>query len=107
VGRPSSRPVVGQAGWVPGLYDDDFVGFRIPSGAELDAALREAVVAVDANVLLNLYRFRAQTSRDLIKVLQRLGDRMVVPHQALREFWRHRQRAAASPRPRPPWRRRR
>lgn len=86
-----------QARRVPGLYEGDFVGFKIPSGAQLDAALREAVVAVDANVLLNLYRFRAQTSRDLIKVLQSLGDRMVVPHQALREFWRHRQRAAASP----------
>lgn len=82
---------------MPGLYDDDFVGFRIATSDELDTALREAVVAVDANVLFSLYRFRAQTSRDLIKVLQRLGDRLVVPHQALREFWRHRQRAAASP----------
>lgn len=82
---------------MPGLYDDEFVGFRIAASDEVDSALREATVAVDANVLLSLYRFRAQTSRDLIKVLQRLGDRLVVPHQALREFWRHRQRAAASP----------
>jgi predicted nucleic acid-binding protein len=63
----------------------------------VDAALREAVVAIDANVLLNLYRYRAQTSRDLIKVLESLGDRLVVPHQALPEFWRHRQRSQASP----------
>lgn len=80
-----------------GLYGDDFVGYRIATTAEVEAALREAVVAVDANVLLNLYRYRAQTSRDLIKILQSLGDRLVVPHQAMREFWRHRQRSQASP----------
>ncbi|MEV8442077.1 PIN-like domain-containing protein [Actinosynnema sp. NPDC051121] len=81
-----------------GLYDGEFVGYKIASSDELDTALREAVVAVDANVLLDLYRFRYQTSEDLIKTFKSLGDRLVVPHQALREFWRHRQRAQASPR---------
>lgn len=82
-----------------GLYDGDFVGYKIASSADLDAALREAVVAVDANVLLDLYRFRPQTSRDLIRTLRSLGDRLVVPHQALREFWRRRQRAEDGPGP--------
>lgn len=81
-----------------GLYDGDFAGFQIASSEKLDAALREAVVAIDANVLLDLYRFRPQTSQDLIKTLKSLGDRLVVPHQALREFWRHRQRSQGSPR---------
>ena len=80
-----------------GLYDEDFIGYKIASSAELDAALHEAVVAIDANVLLDLYRFRPQTSQDLIKTLRSLGDRLVVPHQALREFWRRRQRAQDSP----------
>jgi hypothetical protein len=80
-----------------GLYDGDFVGYKIASSAELDAALREAVVAVDASVLLDLYRFRPQTSQDLIETLRSLDDRLVVPHQALREFWRRRQRAQDSP----------
>ena len=82
---------------MPGLYDQEFVGFRVATDDELDVALREAVVAVDANVLLGLYRFLPQTANDLIKVLERLEDRLVVPNQALREFWRHRQRAAGSP----------
>src|SRR6266700_6807594 len=81
-----------------GLYDAEFVGFKIASSEQLDTALREAVVAVDANVLLDLYRFRPQTSRDLIKTLRTVGDRLVVPHQALREFWRRRQRLQDSPR---------
>jgi hypothetical protein len=80
-----------------GLYDGDFVGYKIASSAEIETALREAVVAVDANVLLDLYRFRPKTSQDLIKTLRSLGDRLVVPHQALREFWRRRQRAHDSP----------
>lgn len=81
-----------------GLYDGEFVGFKITSPEELATALREAVIAIDANVLLDLYRFRPQTSRDLIKTLKSLEDRLVVPHQALREFWRHRQRSHGSPR---------
>jgi hypothetical protein len=80
-----------------GLYDGDFVGYKIASSAELNAALREAVVAVDASVLLDLYRFGPKTSRDLIKILRSVGDRLVVPHQALREFWRRRQRVQDSP----------
>src|ERR1700722_11015659 len=80
-----------------GLYDGEFVGFKMASSEELDTALREAVVAVDANVLLDLDRFRPQTSRDLIKTLKSVGDRLVVPHQALREFWRRRQHGQDSP----------
>jgi PIN like domain len=83
---------------VHGLYDGEFLGFKIASSEEIDTALREAVVAVDANVLLDLYRFRPQTSQDLIKTLRSVGDRLVVPHQALREFWRRRQRSQDSPR---------
>lgn len=81
-----------------GLYDGEFIGFKIASSQEIDVALREAVVAVDANVLFDLYRFRPQTSKDLITTLKSLGDRLVVPHQALREFWRRRQRSQDSPR---------
>ena len=81
-----------------GLYDGEFIGFKIASSQEIDVALREAVVAVDANVLFDLYRFRPQTSKDLIKTLKSLGDRLVVPHQAIREFWRRRQRSQDSPR---------
>jgi hypothetical protein len=81
-----------------GLYDGEFVGFKIASSEQLDIALREAVVVIDANVLLDLYRYRPQTSQDLIKTLKGLGDRLVVPHQALREFWRRQLRSQDSPR---------
>ena len=32
---------------MPGLYDDEFIGFRIATDNELDLALREAVVGAD------------------------------------------------------------
>jgi hypothetical protein len=47
-------------------------------------------VAVDANVLLNRFRYNACTTQDLLRVFERLGNRLVVPHQALREFHRDR-----------------
>ncbi|MEU5266824.1 PIN-like domain-containing protein [Amycolatopsis sp. NPDC021455] len=47
-------------------------------------------MAIDANVLLNLYRYNDDTTKDLIGVLQMIGDRLWVPHQAIREFWRNR-----------------
>ena len=87
----------GRISCMHGLYDGEFVGFKIASSEQLNTALREAVVVIDANVLLDLYRYRSQTSQDLIKTLKGLGDRLVVPHQALREFWRRRLRSQDSP----------
>lgn len=72
-----------------GIYDA-FPGYRLPSDPEVDAALKTALVAIDANVLLNLYRYNDDTTKDLIGVLQMIGDRLWVPHQAIREFWRNR-----------------
>lgn len=57
---------------MPGLYGGEFVGYRIASEDELKVALGEGVVALDANVLLGLYRFLPQTANDLIKVLGRI-----------------------------------
>lgn len=45
-----------------GEADGEFVGFRIASSEKLDTALREAVVAVDANVLRRDARQRAEAS---------------------------------------------
>lgn len=78
-----------------GIYDD-FPGYRVPPDQELDEALRSALVAVDANVLLNLYRYNESTRDDLLGILRRVADRLWVPHQVLREFWRNRLGVLAS-----------
>lgn len=56
-----------------GLYDGEFAGFKAATSEQLDAALHDAVVAVDASVLLDLYRFRAQTSQDLSEARRSSG----------------------------------
>jgi hypothetical protein len=78
-----------------GIYDD-FPGYRQVPGRELADALRSALVVVDANVLLNIYRYNESTRDDLISVLMHVGDRLWVPHQVLREFWRNRLGVLAS-----------
>ena len=78
-----------------GIYDD-FPGYRLPADSELETALRSALVVVDANVLLNLYRYNESTRDDLLRVLRALGDRLWVPNQVLREFWRNRLSVLAS-----------
>jgi PIN domain-containing protein len=72
-----------------GIYDE-FLGHRLPSEIDLNDALRTALVVIDANVLLNLYRYAEATFEDLVGVMRSLGDRLWVPHQAIREFWRNR-----------------
>ncbi|MEV8438039.1 PIN-like domain-containing protein [Actinosynnema sp. NPDC051121] len=72
-----------------GIYDA-FPGYRRPSEDESADALRSALVVVDANVLLNLYRYNDSTRDDLLGLLRGVGDRLWVPHQVMREFWRNR-----------------
>ncbi len=79
-----------------GLYGD-FESYRIPTRQEADEALRNGIVAVDTNVLLSLYRYTEVTVNDLFRLLERLGPRLFVPNQVLREFWRNRQSVLGSP----------
>ncbi len=72
-----------------GIYDD-FHGYRLPTEDELNYALQSALVVLDANVLLNLYRYNESTRNDLLGVMRSLGERLWVPHQVMREFWRNR-----------------
>jgi predicted nucleic acid-binding protein len=79
-----------------GMFDG-FEGYRVVSEAEKLKALTTAVVVVDANVLLNLYLYNSRTTKDLLRIFERLGDRLVVPHQAMREFHRNRLKAIGNP----------
>lgn len=72
-----------------GIYDD-FHGYRLPTEDELNTALQSALVVLDTNVLLNLYRYSKSTRNDLLGVMRSLGERLWVPHQVMREFWRNR-----------------
>lgn len=60
---------------------------------DVQRALRDGLLSLDANVLLNFYRFSPKARDALVEVMQAAGDRVWVSHQAAREFWRNRCRA--------------
>ncbi|WP_169515800.1 PIN-like domain-containing protein [Amycolatopsis nigrescens] len=75
-----------------GIYDG-FEGFRTPTDEDYHSLLTQGMVVLDTNVLLNLYRYNAQTRTDLVAVLTKLGDCLWVPQQVVVEFWRGRESA--------------
>lgn len=79
-----------------GLFDG-FQGYRTPTPEDYGRVLTGGLVVPDTNVLLNLYRYNAQTRTDLLAVLERIGDRLWVPHQVMSEFWRNREAALRDP----------
>lgn len=58
--------------------------------ADVDEALTTGLLSLDANVLLNFYRYSPNARDSLVAVLRAAGDRVWVSHQAAREFWRNR-----------------
>lgn len=56
-----------------GIYDD-FHGYRLPTEDELNSALQSALVVLDTNILLNLYRYNESTRNDLLGVMRSLGE---------------------------------
>ena len=79
-----------------GLFDG-FESYRTASSTDIQSALQGALVVFDANVLLNLYRYREETRNSIVEIVRALGDRFWLPRQVLEEFWRNRERALASP----------
>ncbi|MGX7761027.1 PIN-like domain-containing protein [Streptomyces angustmyceticus] len=71
-----------------------FAGFeaqRTPTDADYGAVLRNGLVALDTNVLLDLYRMNSQVRTDMLTVLHTISERLWVAHQVIIEFWRNRQ----------------
>ena len=61
--------------------------------ADLLNALDDALVVVDTNVLLDLYRYVSSPREALLDALRSLGDRIFIPYQVSVEFWRGREGA--------------
>ncbi|WP_327073829.1 PIN domain-containing protein [Kitasatospora purpeofusca] len=74
----------------PGLFTD-FDAYRTPVNADYASVLTKGLVAFDANVLLNLYRYTQNARSDLLRALEALDSSLFVPHQVLVEFWRNRE----------------
>lgn len=72
---------------------DGFEGGIPQTHADVTEAMRHGLLSLDANVLLNFYRYSPKARDALMNVLMAAEDRVWVSHQAAREFWRNRVRA--------------
>lgn len=84
-------PVAGGSG-----IFDGFEGYRTPQPGDYKEIVTSGLIALDANVLLNLYRYNEATRNDLMSLMELIGTRLWVPHQAMKEFWRNRETTAKS-----------
>ncbi|MFJ9622266.1 PIN-like domain-containing protein [Streptomyces sp. NPDC101181] len=79
-GQPPSRSI----------YDCD-AAHRSPLRSDYERVFASGLIALDTNVLLNLYRSNESTRRDTLAALGKLRDRLWIPHQVITEFWRNRE----------------
>lgn len=76
----------------------NFYGYYPPTAEQYERLWRDALIVLDTNVLLNLYRLPTTARDELISVLELLKERLWIPHQVALEFQRRRLTVIASER---------
>jgi rRNA-processing protein FCF1 len=61
--------------------------------SDYEKGVKEYLITLDTNVLLNLYRFTPQARNELLSVLRTLQDRLWVSHQVTKEYYSRRMTA--------------
>ncbi len=74
---------------VPGLFTG-FEGYRTTSDDDLVRVFRDGIVALDTNVLLDLYRYGEKARGKFFAILESFAATLWIPHQVAKEFWRNR-----------------
>lgn len=67
-----------------------FIGYYSPNKGEIDEAWEKGIFALDANTLLNLYRYTESTRNDFIRALQTIKEKLFLPYQAAYEYHENR-----------------
>jgi len=67
-----------------------FPGYYRPNERELVELWKECFFVLDANVLLNLYRYPKKACEDLLKVLHSVSNRLWIPYQVALEYQENR-----------------
>ncbi|MEU1249374.1 PIN-like domain-containing protein [Micromonospora arida] len=83
--------LLGGCGWilVSGL-SEGFEQYLVPDAEVIKVGITKGLVVLDSNVLLELYRFAAPARSELFEVLEKIGERLWIPHQVRLEFHRNR-----------------
>ncbi|MBA1379754.1 PIN-like domain-containing protein [Pseudomonas brassicacearum] len=64
----------------------EFPGYFANHSSDLERLWEGCLFVLDANVLLNLYRYSDATRAELLKVFNSLAERLWVPHQVAQEY---------------------
>ena len=68
----------------------NFPGYYRPSEEDFSKLWDDCIFSLDANILLNLYRYSPKTRTELLKILTNISDRIWVPYQAAEEYQKNR-----------------
>lgn len=68
-----------------------FPGYHRPTEEEFHQMWQECIFAFDASMLLNIYRYPSETLEGFFNILERLKDRIWIPHQVATEFYENRE----------------
>lgn len=67
-----------------------FPGYFKLTEKEINHLWENALFVFDANILLNLYRYSDETRDDFFKILEKVKERIWIPHQSAQEFFDNR-----------------
>jgi len=74
----------------------EFSWYFSPTDDEIDEIWKKGILTVDANVLLDLYRYHESTRNSLISSLKNFEGKLWLSHQAAEEFFRNRNKVIVS-----------
>lgn len=75
---------------------DKFAWYLNSSPIAARDAWDKAILTVDTNVLLDLYRYHTKTCEGILSAIESFGERIWLSHQAATEFFRNRRKVISS-----------
>jgi len=75
---------------VESSFSEQFSHYLVPRESVERAAFDSGLIVLDANVLLDVYRYAPEARNQLLSVMEKLRDRIWIPHQVAEEFYRNR-----------------
>ena len=69
---------------------ETFRGYYRPTDEEFTNLWKNCIFCLDANILLNIYRYTPETREKFMQILKEVSNRIIIPHQAAEEYQNNR-----------------
>ena len=69
---------------------ENFHGYYRPTKDEFIQLWNDGLFVLDANILLNMYRYTPKTRNEFINILEKISDRIWIPYQVALEYHKNR-----------------